>query len=380
MKNKLLHKNFIVIADWMLKLRLNARELLVYALIYGFSQNKESGFFGSLSYLSLWLGIEKHSENGLRYLKALEKNNLIKKEKIKLKNNQVQCVYKTNFALICDDDRDINYIIVQPWMISEMRLSGKDLLLYALIYGHDAYGKNTCFYDKEYLSKWLKCRKDNVSRQVDKLIKKNLICIKRKGKREIICVLKHSNSPQNESSFPQIESTLSQNESTFSLKLKDNNINNSINNNILDNNPNQGNTIKSLTADELFLIINRDIDLNVLDSCEKIIMHQKRLDDYTTYCTHGKAIDIVYYLNSWALIKLRILSAYRNDVKIKQSLDNAEKLVIEILVGDKLKNINFDNAKLQEFFIKAYEMIKTGERCEKAKKHVYSIIYNCIKK
>jgi len=58
MERKLSEKNYIAIADWMVTdLNLNSRELLTYAIIYGFSQDGESCFSGSLSYLAAWLNV-----------------------------------------------------------------------------------------------------------------------------------------------------------------------------------------------------------------------------------------------------------------------------------------------------------------------------------
>ena len=51
---------YIVIQDWMITdLGLRGNELLTYALIYGFSQDGESEFKGSLKYISEFLGISK---------------------------------------------------------------------------------------------------------------------------------------------------------------------------------------------------------------------------------------------------------------------------------------------------------------------------------
>ena len=51
---------YIVIQDWMISdLQLRGNELLTYALIYGFSQDGESEFNGSLKYISKFLGVSK---------------------------------------------------------------------------------------------------------------------------------------------------------------------------------------------------------------------------------------------------------------------------------------------------------------------------------
>ena len=45
-------KGYILIQDWMLDLPLSLAETVIYAVIYGFSQDGESKFTGSLSYLA----------------------------------------------------------------------------------------------------------------------------------------------------------------------------------------------------------------------------------------------------------------------------------------------------------------------------------------
>ena len=47
--------NYITIQSFMVKdLKLKGNELLVYAMIYGFSQNGQTKFTGSLQYLADW--------------------------------------------------------------------------------------------------------------------------------------------------------------------------------------------------------------------------------------------------------------------------------------------------------------------------------------
>ena len=55
----------IVVMGWMInKLGLQGEELMVYALIYGFSQIENQYYRGSLKYLSEWLSCdEEHAKN-----------------------------------------------------------------------------------------------------------------------------------------------------------------------------------------------------------------------------------------------------------------------------------------------------------------------------
>ena len=54
-------KSYITIQAWMTKLELNSSELMIYAIIYGFSQDGESWFSGSITYLSEWTGLSNVS-------------------------------------------------------------------------------------------------------------------------------------------------------------------------------------------------------------------------------------------------------------------------------------------------------------------------------
>lgn len=86
------NNNYINIQGFMVKdLGLKGNELLVYALIYGFSQDGETWFTGSSKYISDWLNIDRR--NVLAVLqKLVNKGLLIKNEKII--NGVKLCDYK----------------------------------------------------------------------------------------------------------------------------------------------------------------------------------------------------------------------------------------------------------------------------------------------
>lgn len=75
-------ENYITIQGWMVKdLGLSGNELICYALIFGFTQDEESEFKGSLSYISEWLGTSK--QNARLIIKRLvDKGYLIKRDEI----------------------------------------------------------------------------------------------------------------------------------------------------------------------------------------------------------------------------------------------------------------------------------------------------------
>lgn len=80
--SKVKEENYISISGWMVtRLGLKGNELLVYAIIYGFSQDDETRFTGSLQYLADWTNSTKQS--CIKCLKSLaEKGYITKYEKV----------------------------------------------------------------------------------------------------------------------------------------------------------------------------------------------------------------------------------------------------------------------------------------------------------
>lgn len=71
-------KNFVTIQGWMrTELNLKGNELIVYAVIYGFSQTEEQRFTGSLQYLADWCAATK--QGVLKNLKSLTDKGLIER-------------------------------------------------------------------------------------------------------------------------------------------------------------------------------------------------------------------------------------------------------------------------------------------------------------
>ena len=93
MKNRVNKENFITIQGWMVTdLKLKNNELLVYAIICGFSQTEGQYFEGSLQYLADWTSSTK--QGVLKNLKSLlEKKYIVKKEIYK--DGVKYCKYRT---------------------------------------------------------------------------------------------------------------------------------------------------------------------------------------------------------------------------------------------------------------------------------------------
>lgn len=88
--------NFITIQGWMVNdLNLKGNELLVYAIIYGFSQDNESVFQGSRQYLADWCNCSTRAIQ--MTLNSLTEKGLITKYE-HFSNGQKFCSYATNFT------------------------------------------------------------------------------------------------------------------------------------------------------------------------------------------------------------------------------------------------------------------------------------------
>lgn len=87
--------NFLVIPGYLrTKLNLKGSELLITALIVGYSQDGTNFFFGSVDYIASWVGIDR--KNVILQLKKLvNKGILIKREEL-VNNVAKRCYYKFN--------------------------------------------------------------------------------------------------------------------------------------------------------------------------------------------------------------------------------------------------------------------------------------------
>lgn len=90
-------ENYIHIAGWMInKLDLKGSELLIYAIIYGFSQDGESMFTASSQYLADWTNTTKQSV--FKVLKSLTERELIIRKETN-KNNITFVSYRYNDSI-----------------------------------------------------------------------------------------------------------------------------------------------------------------------------------------------------------------------------------------------------------------------------------------
>lgn len=91
--------NYMTIQGWMrTELKLTGNDLLVYAIIYGVSQDNGSRFTGSLQYLADWCGCSKQGIQ--KNLKNLLERGLIKKEELTVSGIKFVTYYTTELHTI----------------------------------------------------------------------------------------------------------------------------------------------------------------------------------------------------------------------------------------------------------------------------------------
>lgn len=101
---KIKNENFIAIQGFMVKeLGLSGNELIAYALIYGFSQDNESEFKGSLIYVAEWLNCSKTTAFNL--LNKLADDGFIKKTE-----KTINGVKFCNYSAVKPDDEELKKI------------------------------------------------------------------------------------------------------------------------------------------------------------------------------------------------------------------------------------------------------------------------------
>ena len=88
--------NYITIPGFLrTRLDLKGSELIITALIYGYSQDGNSWFMGKTEYIAEWAGIT--DKNVLRCLKSLTEKGILEKKEVFVNNKAKRCYYRFNF-------------------------------------------------------------------------------------------------------------------------------------------------------------------------------------------------------------------------------------------------------------------------------------------
>lgn len=97
--NGIRDENFYTVLGWMLNvLQLKGNELIVFAIIYSFSQDGESEFTGSLSFLQSFANI-KSQQTVITTLRTLSDRKFISRREY-LDGKVPRVAYKANFEVI----------------------------------------------------------------------------------------------------------------------------------------------------------------------------------------------------------------------------------------------------------------------------------------
>lgn len=387
MEKQLSNKNYIAIADWMVRdLDLSSRELLTYAIIYGFSQDGESCFSGSLDYLASWLNVSDRA-NVSRTLSSLVKKGLISKDKFKASDRQTTCEYRVTNSR--GETKVYDHIIISPWMINSLNLKDKELILYALIYGFSRIGSDSyCTASSEYFGKWINVQKNHVKeRYLNKMIAAGYIEAidpprENTKYRAVVPFGDDKNSKSHfDNTFPKsnnseievshFDNTLSQNDNTSRPILTTNNLDNNLVDNldISINNNSKLNSVVYDSKDSLSVVVNeRIIDSYDLSSkLDRLALESKKEADfavYQKYCRNRNRINMVLVLQKIAYSEIVYILGYYPDISsISKGLDLLCKTVTSRQFKDQAEQINnLSGSQVDTLFKEAFRLHDPKDR------------------
>ena len=71
--------------------------------------------------------------------------------------------------------KDNTYLVIQSWMVTDLKLSGNDLMVYAIIYGFSQDGESRFTGSLQYLADWCNATKAGIQKNLKNLIDLGLI-------------------------------------------------------------------------------------------------------------------------------------------------------------------------------------------------------------
>lgn len=93
----------VILAPMVSELKLSGNNLIIFALIYGFTKDDAHKFVGSIDYICKWTNLTRPTV--IATLKTLTKSGFINKEE-QVVNNIKQCLYTTNYNDILDGSKE----------------------------------------------------------------------------------------------------------------------------------------------------------------------------------------------------------------------------------------------------------------------------------
>jgi predicted transcriptional regulator len=103
--------------------------------------------------------------------------------------------------------KDNTYFVVQSWMVTDLKLSGNDLIVYAVIYGFSQDGESRFTGSLQYLADWCNATKAGVQKNLKNLIEMGLI-EKYESFKNNIKFCEYSCTPYNKVAHPMQQSCI----------------------------------------------------------------------------------------------------------------------------------------------------------------------------
>ena len=354
------NENFVQIGAWMINhLHLKGNELLIYALIYGFSKDGNSVFRGSINYIASWFGISERST--IENLKSLIEKKLITKNVIKSNGNIIGCEYAVTPISISNEIKSYlhnqDYIVIMGWMINQLHLKGNELLVYALIYGFCQNTQSKFKGSLKYITNWLCITEPGVIKVLKSLINQNQIEKTVKSGPGAIKYCEY-NTKQNAEPTTKLFAEATKQNAEPTTKLFADNI---TNNNARENSTSTDSTIiKTNSEEEVFLIINNKINelfenqiefspniaSKLLESFKKSKLDIQKISNYIQWayeylkerCKKEECFP-GYFYNS--ISKTSLIFNFKTKMSIKQENANQKQLqLIDCLICGNKHNIH----------------------------------------
>jgi predicted transcriptional regulator len=140
--------------------------------------------------------------------------------------------------------KDGNYIHIESFMVTQLKLKGNELIVYAIIYGFSQDGKSKFIGSLDYLAEWTNSTPQGIIKNLKSLVEKGLIIKQKiKGYNAYFCVNIESAIKQSlNNETTEIQQSLISNSTKFNPELNkvESAIKQSLNNTIINNNNTKG--------------------------------------------------------------------------------------------------------------------------------------------
>lgn len=103
--------------------------------------------------------------------------------------------------------KENTYLVIQSWMVTDLKLSGNDLMVYAIIYGFSQDGESKFTGSLQYLADWCNATKAGIQKNLKNLVDAGLI-VKYESFKNNIKFCEYSCIPYNKVAHPMQQSCI----------------------------------------------------------------------------------------------------------------------------------------------------------------------------